>query len=93
MRAGFALADLAAALAAVSEGFGLQNAAGVPHQRLQLDDVGDAPGSTDWSLLAVAAVALCEKMTEPDFQAPPFDPAGLPERWLALLRQSSSPSV
>lgn len=83
MRDGFTLGDLTAALAALSEGFGLQNAAGVPHQRLALDAVGDRPGDTAWSLLAVAAVALCEKFTEADPDAQPFDPSALPEPWLA----------
>lgn len=83
MRAGFTLHDLASALAAVSEGFGLQNAAGVPHERLRLDPTGSGPGERDWSLLAVAAVAICERLTEPDPDAPPFDLATLPARWLA----------
>lgn len=83
MRAGFTLHDLAAALAAVSEGFGLQNAAGAPHERLPLDPAASGPGDRDWSLLAVVAVAVCEHMTEPDPQAPPFDVASLPASWLA----------
>lgn len=77
LRAGFALPDLAAGLAAISEGFGLQNAAGVPHERLALDAEGNGPGDLQWSLLAVCAVAVCEKLTEPDPDAEPVDPAGL----------------
>lgn len=82
LRRGFTLHDLAAAMAAISEGFGLQNAAGVPHERLQLDGSADGPGDREWSLLAVCAVAACEKLTEPDPDAQPFDPAQLPARWL-----------
>ena len=85
LRPGFTLHDLAAAMAAISEGFGLQNAAGVPHERLTLDPRAGAPGDREWSLLAVCAVAVCEQLTEPDPTAPPFDPATLPARWLAGL--------
>lgn len=82
VRAGFTLHDLASALAAIAEGFGLQNAIGVPHERLTLDETASSPGDVDWSLLAVCAVAVAERMTEPDPDAPPFDPAGLPAGWL-----------
>ena len=81
MRAGFRLSDLAAALAAASEGFGLQNAAGVPHEHLRLDALGRTAGDVDWSLLAVTTVALCEHMTEPDPDPAPFDPDSLPQAW------------
>lgn len=81
MRPGFELPDLAAALAAVSEGFGLQNATGVPHVRLALDAPARGPGEREWSLLAVCAVAVSELMTEPDPDAPPFDPQTLPAAW------------
>lgn len=91
MRPGFRLLDLAAALAAASEGFGLQNAAGVPHERLQLDAVAGGAGDVQWSLLAVTAVALCEQMTEPEPEAGPFDPADLPARWLAALDTNPEP--
>lgn len=84
MRAGFRLLDLAAALAAASEGFGLQNAAGLPHERLQLDETATGPGELSWSLLAVTTVALCELMTEPDPGAAEFDSSSLPARWLAV---------
>lgn len=83
MRAGFTLHDLATALAALSEGFGLQDGTGIVHERLQLDATAEGPGDRSWSLLAVAAVCICERLTEPDPQAPPFDPATLPRRWLA----------
>jgi len=83
MREGFTLHHLAAAMAAISEGFGLQNAAGIPHERLELDPTAGAPGDRGWSLLAVCAVAVCEQLTEPDPEAPPFDPATLPAGWLA----------
>jgi AcrR family transcriptional regulator len=89
IRAGFTLHDLASALAAVSEGFGLQNASGVPHERLRLDPAASGPGDRAWSLLAVATVAICEHMTEPDPNAPPFDTAMLPVRWLALAQTSA----
>lgn len=82
VRAGFTLHDLAAAMAAISEGFGLQNAAGVPHERLRLDGSADGPGEREWSLLAVCAVAVCEQLTEPDPEAELFDAAQLPQRWL-----------
>jgi AcrR family transcriptional regulator len=82
LRPGFTLHDLAAAMAAISEGFGLQNAAGVPHERLRLNESADGPGDHEWSLLAVCAVAVCEQLTEPDPEAQPFDPATLPARWL-----------
>lgn len=83
MRAGFSLHDLTSALAALSEGFGLQNAAGVPHERLRLDATASHPGDEDWSLLAVTAVALCEHLTEPDPDAPPFVASAIPSGWLA----------
>ncbi|MCA0296811.1 MAG: hypothetical protein LCH96_16150 [Actinobacteria bacterium] len=82
LRAGFTLHDLAAALAAIAEGFGIQNAAGVPHERLALDATASGPGDVDWSLLAVCTVAVSEQLTEPDPEAPPFDPATLPAGWL-----------
>lgn len=83
MRAGFTLHDLAGALAAISEGFGLQEAAGAPYERLELDATADGPGDRQWSLLAVCAVAVCERMTEPDPAAAPLDPSTLPAAWLA----------
>lgn len=86
LRAGFTLHDLATALAAIAEGFGIQNAAGVPHERLSLDGTASGPGELDWSLLAVCAVAVSERMTEPDPDAPPFDPAALPDGWLDAAR-------
>ena len=82
MRAGYTLADMSAALAAMSEGFGLQHAAGVPYARLPLDATGDGPGDRDWSLLAVCAVAVCEKLTERDPAAAPFDATSV-ARWVA----------
>ena len=82
MRPGFSLHDLATALAAVSEGSGLHQATGTPEVRLNLDATASSPGDRSWSLLGVATVALCEWMTEPDPNAPDFDPACLPQRWL-----------
>ena len=85
LRPGFSLADLAGALAAISEGFGLQEAAAVPYPRLQLDATADGPGDRQWSLMAVCSVAVCEQMTEPDPEAQPFDPATLPPAWLGAI--------
>ncbi len=90
MRAGFTLVDLAAALAAASEGFGLQNAAGLPHERLRLDPAADGPGEVSWSLLAVTAVALCEKMTEADPDAPAFSASDLPAGWVGAVPGSAA---
>ena len=60
----------------------MQNAAGVPHERLQLDATADGPGDRERSLLAVCAVAVSERLTKPDAAAP-FDPTTLPAPWLA----------
>ena len=92
MRAGFALHDLAGALAAISEGFGLHEAAGVPYERLQLDHAANGPGERTWSLLAVCVVAVCEQMTEPDPDAQPFDPSTLPAAWLRGGRPAEADS-
>jgi hypothetical protein len=89
MRPGFTLHDLATALAAVSEGSGLQQATGTPEVRLSLNSAATAPGDVSWSLLGVATLALCEWMTEPDPDAPEFDPACLPPRWLDAPEHAS----
>lgn len=85
MRAGFELVDLTTALAAISEGFGLQRASGIDHRRLRLDDAGAAAGEVDWSLLGVCATAVCERMTEPDPVAPPVDVASLERSLVAAI--------
>jgi AcrR family transcriptional regulator len=64
MKAPFTLQHLCSAFAALAEGFGLQAASGEPHPRVHLESPDDRTGS-DWSLLAVAVVALLEHLTEP----------------------------
>lgn len=59
----FTLDHLCALLAALSEGFTLQAATGEPHPVVTIE--GDDPRlGEQWTLLAVAAVALVEHMTE-----------------------------
>lgn len=82
LRPGFTMHDLATALAALSEGFGLQQATGIPEARIALNSTAEAPGTRDWSLLGVSTVALCQWMTEPDPDAAPFDASHLPTRWV-----------
>lgn len=72
-RAGFTVQDAAAAMAALSEGFGVQGCTGEPHPRLRLDPRAEGPGEVDWTLLGVCAVAVFEHMTEPATEP---DPAG-----------------
>ena len=64
MRTPFTLDHLCSAFAALAEGFQVQAACGEPHPRLHIDG-GDPLIGMDWTLLAVAAEALIERMTEP----------------------------
>lgn len=70
LRAGFRMADFAAAMAALSEGFGVQSATGEPHPHLQLTADASAVGDVDWTLLGVCTVALFERMFEPNDALP-----------------------
>jgi AcrR family transcriptional regulator len=64
MRPPFTLEHLCSAFAALAEGFQVQAACGEPHPRIDIDR-GTAGIGTEWTLLAVAAEALLEAMTEP----------------------------
>lgn len=64
-RPGFTVADAAAAMAALSEGFGVQGCTGEPHPRILLDTVAAGPGDVDWTLLGVCSVAIFDHMTQP----------------------------
>lgn len=92
LRPGFTMQDLATALAALSEGFGLQQATGIPEARAQLNPAGDGPGDRDWSILGVSTLALCEWMTEPDPEAKEFDLSQIPPRWMDESEHESQPS-
>lgn len=65
-RPGFTVHDAAAAMAALSEGFGVQGCTGEPHPRIALDADATGPGEVDWTLLGVCAVAIFDHMTEPE---------------------------
>lgn len=64
MKPPFALEHLCSAFAALAEGFQVQAACGEPHPRVEITHDELLVG-TDWTLLAVAAEALIDKMTEP----------------------------
>lgn len=64
MRPPFTLDHLCSAFAALAEGFQVQAACGEPHPRVHIA-ADDPLLGTEWTLLAVAAEALIERMTEP----------------------------
>jgi len=64
MRAPFTTAHLAAVLAAMAEGFAIQDVTGTRHPHLHRTDLGDGVGS-DWTLFATAMQAILEFFTEP----------------------------
>jgi len=64
MRAPFTLEHLCSAFAALAEGFQVQAACGEPHPRVHIEQ-SDPQTGAEWTLLAVAAEALLERMTEP----------------------------
>lgn len=68
----FTLEHLCALLAALSEGFTLQAATGEPHTVVHIESDDPRVGEP-WTLLAVAAVALIEHMTE-DMPPPDMPP-------------------
>jgi AcrR family transcriptional regulator len=65
MRPPFTMSHLTAVVAALAEGFAIQDATGTRHPRLERDGLGAGVGR-DWTLFGTVVQILIEAFTEPD---------------------------
>jgi AcrR family transcriptional regulator len=68
MRSPFTLGHMVKVIAAMAEGFAIQDGFGARHQHIDRDELGDGVGR-DWTLFGTALQFLVEAFTEPDADA------------------------